>query len=420
MKKIISIFSILTLGTNSILMSNFNIYSNLKIKVQNNKKKNFKKTPYYSNINWGLFNNSIGNEGLSPYNWDPSQIINNNLNINYSEIKNEEKSWDSQRQGLLFTITKYIDKKYAIQENKIFKKTDVFKSFASQPDYFLNFFVTILASNNSNQPLNDNKNDFTNFKVLNNNITSFYLRISNNVSMNWTQNTSYFDITVNICNFGSDNIISSDFDSNSTLNEDLNPGSPGTTNTFNSFYGYWWAGYGGKTIQTTPTINVSYTDICPQFTNQEIMNYFLNYSELKINPAINIYTYDHGQSIQDDNPQDYFFNIDNLTEDWPSEDPRLPDSHSFNAIKRSDESSLPSTYNYFDYSYFGFLFGALYSEAYTHIWNDSDSNYFSFNVYDISNLSGYAFKHWNMEMKIMSAKLLFHINPKVFLNNLQT
>jgi len=418
MKKLISIFSILTLGTNSILMSNFNIYSNFKIKMKNDKRRNFKQSSYYSNINWGLFNKSIGHEGLNPNNWDLCQIINNNFNIDYSEIKSEERTWDVKRRALLFTVAKYIDKKYKNQESKIFEQTNVFKLIICNWNYRNNFFLTILASNNSSELLNDNSDDFTDFTVPNNNISSFYLRISNNSSMNWTQNTSYFDITLNICNFGSSDIISSE--SNSTLWERLNSGSSWTTDTFNTFHGFWWAGYGGRSIHTTPTIDISYTDICPQFINLEIMDYFLDYSELKINPAINIYTYGHGQSIKDANPQNYFFNIDNLEANWSSEDPHFQDSHSFSSKKRSDSASLPTTSNKFDYSYFKFWFGSLYSAAFTHIWQNVDdyySNCFNFNIYDISTLSGYAMKHWNMEMKIMSSELLFYINQNVFLNN---
>ena len=150
------------------------------------------------------------------------------------------------------------------------------------------------------------------------------------------------------------------------------------------------------------------------------VSYFLDYSELKIHPAINIYTYNHGNVIKDVFPQDYFFHIDNLTDNWSSEDPHFQDSHSFSAEKRSDSESLPTTVNKFDYSYFKFWFGSLYSAAYTHIWQDEDdyySNCFSFNIFDISTLSGSALKDWKMEMVIRKANLFFHINPNIFLNN---
>ncbi len=381
-----------------------------------------------TDVSWKDFNNLIHKDKSIDFNtWAPKNIIDNEINLDYHNIADMLYNFYSKRQDIFWNISNAIDQKWNDDEISIFGNNSVFRKLAMD-DYFASkIYFTIKKQNNDIQNLNNNGVSFTKLDLENNNITSYYLRISNNPSMIWDEdNNSYFDVTVNICNFGDSDKNIIDTNNNKNLADKLSP-----VNTYRD----WYQSFTGTTFDTQSDIIIKLTDICPQFTNLKIASYFLDYSYFFINPSTWFHTYDHGN--QNTNPyhndpkenQNYYFNLDTLSKNWTKENSdNTSQYHTYTAkSKENIENILPSSVNRFHYYYGDFWKGECYITSYTHIWNDNfdseskdntlnNSTNFHIKIFTTSTLKGHASRGWDFGCSIIDAKLELHINKNIFNN----
>lgn len=421
MKKILLIFSMLSLNSNFLLIIDTNTYhQNLS---QNKNLLNTRANGEdFKDFDLSKLNTEINN---LPKNWVPKEIISNNININYNDVLKNVHDYIHPKIGVLFTFAHAIDKKYNPLEEKYFNKNWIFETqvLDYQP-INLKIFFTILAKNNSDEILNNNKNIFHTFNVDPNNIASFYIRISNNSSMNWKTNKSYVDFTINVCNFGSGNFI----DSDSILNLKHNLDNVDKNDD-------WHNQNSGMTHNIESNIDIKLTDICPQFTNLKIASYFLDYSSFFINPNTWLHTYNYGNydiNSHHNNSaanQLYYFNLDTLTQDWAEEDPHFTNQHhEYSAKSKQPNTQLSKTSDRFHYFYcrFKYSHSSCYVTTYTHIWNKhydpnskentlNNSNSFSISIVTTSTLVGSS-KSWDLGCYIINANLKFYINTNIYDN----
>jgi len=142
-------------------------------------------------------NAQVKNKWVNQDTWKQFQLQNANINLDY-HVFNPELKKMTWKQVILSNITQGIDYHYLKLENALYKRDLVFSDLLSENK----IWVTILGEKNASLQLNNNNSDvLEHFWEPNKNISTFYLRVSNNNSMNWDVNHSYLDVTLNICNF---------------------------------------------------------------------------------------------------------------------------------------------------------------------------------------------------------------------------
>lgn len=197
MKKILISLFTLSFSTTTFLNSHLNESLSTFLKIQEN-------VSDWNSIDLSKFK--------IDHHWDNNNIQNNDININLPDFENG--SGLNIQQNIYMQIAKVIDNKYINIEWKLWKKNTLFNDIAKQKAYFSMINITILNKINYNY---NNKIPFKSFNINNKNIASFNLRISNNLSTDWSTNKSYFDISVNICNFDIGTIDNNNFGRLSTL-----------------------------------------------------------------------------------------------------------------------------------------------------------------------------------------------------------
>jgi len=154
-----------------------------------------------NSIDLSKINASVKNTWVSQSVWNQFQLQNANINLDYHTFNPELKTM-SWKQVILSNITKGIDYHYNTLENNLYKQGSIFTSLLYQNQ----IWITILGQKNASLALNNNNSNILKpFWEPNKEISTFYLRVSNNNSMNWNVNHSYLDVTLNICNFQYDN-----------------------------------------------------------------------------------------------------------------------------------------------------------------------------------------------------------------------
>ncbi len=427
MKKIISILSSLLIGNTVPL--NITLYS---ASLNSSPNTSYTKISESSSSYDLSILNKYTNNDLKK--WRTNGITTSNLNLDYLTIQEQMQLLPTSTQAVYFCISALIDKKYNDQEINNFQEYAVLQRMAANPNYQKLIYFTILDKKNSVEPLNKNNGIFHNLNVQQNNISSFYLRISNNPSMDWNTNKSYLDITINICNFGNKklhNLITTKNNQN-LANKLQQFNTKDSWNQINSGLTY--------NIHSTKGIDIKLTDICPQFTNLKIANYFLDYSAFSFNPHSWLHTQNYGN--HDINPnhndpnanQKYYFNLNTLKQDWAKEDSAITSSqHTYSAISKDDTSSqyplkLPKVTDRFHYFFSQFVGGKCYVTSYTHISNKNYNNNptktlnntddFQIEIFTSSHLVGKrAWASWNFGSDIINTNLEFHINKEIFGND---
>jgi len=189
-----SLLAIASISTNAIGAISTSSYST-NLKTNNNNSINS------NSIDLSKINASVKNTWVSQSVWNQFQLQNANINLDYHTF-NPQLTKLSWKQVILYNVAKGIDYHYNTLENTLYKQGNIFSGL-----FFKNqVWVTILGQKNASLALNNNNSDILKpFWEPNKEISTFYLRVSNNNSMNWNVNHSYLDVTLNICNFQYDN-----------------------------------------------------------------------------------------------------------------------------------------------------------------------------------------------------------------------
>ena len=188
-----SLLAIASISTNAIgAISNSN---SINLKTNNN---NFFNA---NSIDLSTINAQVKNNWVSQSVWNQFQFQNANINLDYHTF-NPQLTKMTWKQIILYNVAKGIDYHYNTLEKNLYKQGNIFFSLFFQNQVW----VTILGQKNASLALNNNNSDILKpFWEPNKEISTFYLRVSNNNSTNWNVNHSFLDVTLNICNFQYDN-----------------------------------------------------------------------------------------------------------------------------------------------------------------------------------------------------------------------
>jgi len=130
-----------------------------------------------NNINLQIFNNDVKNKWVNQATWNKFQLQNANINLDYHTFNPQLKTmpW---KQVILSNITKGIDYHFKKLEYLIYNKENIFTNFLNQNK----IWITILGEKNAFLTLNNNNSDILKpFREPNKEISTFYLRVSNNI-----------------------------------------------------------------------------------------------------------------------------------------------------------------------------------------------------------------------------------------------
>ena len=218
-----------------------------------------------SSLDLSLINNQVKNHWVSKSIWNNFQIQNANITLDYHNFNKQTTiSW---KQVILKNIARGIDYHYKNVENNIYRQENLFTILLNENKSW----ITILGEKNSTLTLNNNNSDiFNSFSEPAKNISTFYLRISDSNSMNWTTNHSYLDITLNICNL------------NYTWTKMVNNKLDATIDYSNSVQNFATkkrydatSGYFAHSLYESKTFTPQ--DVSPQLSNWTSANYFIDY-----------------------------------------------------------------------------------------------------------------------------------------------
>jgi len=362
-----------------------------------------------NSIDLSKINAQVKNNWVSQSVWNQFQLQNANVNLDYHMFNTQLKTM-SWKQVILSNITKGIDYHFNNLEYILYNQGNIFANLLNQNQVW----ITILGQKNATLALNDNNSDILKpFSEPNKAVSTFYLRVSNNNSMNWNVNHSYLDVTLNICNFQYDNSYWTKgalprFIASANYNNSV-------TGLDKSAYNYLTKPYQSHVVLSRSKISAK--DISTQFNTWSNANNFIDYYEFsaKVGTYLDGYYknyYDQketqrvGVNYDTALKQGANYGIGSYNQIRSKSTHSIVPANEYNSEFSDLNISFLDSYNFYDYG------NAIFDISFPTLQNQSTDNnlYLSFWFVNAGE-TWYAFY-----LKVTSASLSINYNTNIFDN----